>query len=231
MIGRLSEDQIQALRRIDTCTVANAIESFDRRLRNEGYTDSSVRCLFPEYPAMVGYAVTVTMRSASPPPLGERNYLDRTDWWQSLMGCPTPRIVVIQDVDERPGSGSLLGAVHCAILRSLGCVGAVTNGAVRDVHVVRTSGFSLFAGHLAASHAYAHVVSIGDEVKVGGLQVRCGDLLHGDAHGVISVPLEVAAAIPGAAVRVVEQDNRVIALCQSQDFTIEKLRAAISASH
>jgi len=231
MIGKLSEDQIQALRQIDTCTVANAIESFNRRLRNEGYTNSSVRCLFPEHPAMVGYAVTVTMCSASPPPMGERNYLDRTDWWQSLMGFPAPRIVVIQDVDEQPGSGSLLGAVHCAILRSLGCVGAVTNGAVRDVHAVRASGFSLFASQLAASHAYAHVVSIGEKVKVGGLDVRSGDLLHGDAHGVISVPMEVAAAIPEVAKKMIEQDNRVIALCESKEFTIEKLRAAISASH
>ena len=55
----LTPEQLEALRRLDTCTVSNAVETFGLRLRNEGYTDASIRCLFPHLPAMVGHAVTV----------------------------------------------------------------------------------------------------------------------------------------------------------------------------
>ncbi len=46
----LTSEQLQALRSLDACTLANAIETFHVRLRNEGFVDASVRCLFPELP-------------------------------------------------------------------------------------------------------------------------------------------------------------------------------------
>ena len=43
----LTSEQLEILRRLDACTLANAIETFHERLRNEGFADNSVRCLFP----------------------------------------------------------------------------------------------------------------------------------------------------------------------------------------
>ncbi|MBI3877365.1 MAG: RraA family protein, partial [Verrucomicrobia bacterium] len=128
----LTPELLEALRRTDTCTVSNAIESFDVRLRNEGFTNGSIRCLFPERRPMVGHAVTVKIRCSSPPPQGH-GYFDRTDWWDYLLTIAAPRVLVVQDVDLQPGTGSFLGEVHANILLALGCVGVVTNGAVRDV--------------------------------------------------------------------------------------------------
>src|SRR5260221_10647803 len=104
MNPRVTSDQLAALRRLDTCAVANAIETFSVRLRNEGYCcDASVRCLFPKLPVICGHAVTVKIRCSSPPPnVKEHSYLDRNDWWNELLKIPAPRVVVIQDVDERP---------------------------------------------------------------------------------------------------------------------------------
>ena len=65
MIEALSAEQLEALRRLDACTVADAIETFGLRLRNEGFTDGSVRCLFPHLKPTVGYAGTI--KSAAPP--------------------------------------------------------------------------------------------------------------------------------------------------------------------
>jgi len=230
MSGPLSPEQLEALRRLDACAVANAIETFQQRLRNEGFTDGSVRCLFPRLEPMVGYAATIRIRGSAPPTAGRR-HLDRTDWWDYILSLPAPRVVVAQDVATRPGLGSLFGAVHVNILRALGCVGAVTNGSMRDIPVVERLGFQLFSGAVSVSHAYVHIIEIGEPVEVGGLKIVSGDLLHGDLHGLQTVPLNLAPQIPAAAARIAEQERALIALCQSPDFSLDKLRAAISNDH
>lgn len=110
-------------------------------MRNEGFADSSVRSMFAHFPPMVGYAVTGTIRTAATPTV-VHSFYDRTDWWNHLLAVPEPRVIVVQDIDAQPGLGSFLGEVHANILRALGCVGAVTNGAVRDLPAVRPSAFS-----------------------------------------------------------------------------------------
>jgi regulator of RNase E activity RraA len=155
------------------------------------------------------------------------NYFDRTDWWNHLLTVPEPRVIVVQDIDEQPGLGALLGEVHTNILRALGCVGAVTNGAVRDLPAVEGLGFHLFAGHVAVSHAYAHIVDFGSPVEVGGLTVRDADLIHGDRHGILSIPLEIAAEIPAVAAQILQMETRIVSLCQSPQFSLEKLRALL----
>lgn len=226
MNAPLSPLQLDALRQLDTCTVANAIETFNVRLRDVGFADGSVRCLFPKLPPLVGYAATVRIRCAGPPAEG-RVAVERTEWWNQLLAVPGPRVVVIQDVSERPGFGSFIGEVHARVLQALGCVGVVTNGSVHDLPGVEAAGFRLFAGGVAVSHAYVHIVDFGGPVEVGGLKVKPGDLLHADQHGVLSVPPEIAAAIPAAAARLLERERKVIALCQSKDFTLEQLRDAV----
>jgi regulator of RNase E activity RraA len=218
-------EDFDALRRLDTCTVSNAIEAFKLRLRNAGFANSRVRCVFEDLPPMVGYAATARLRSGEPPITG--SYHDRTDWWNSILRVPAPRIAVLQDLDEPPGVGAFLGDMNAAILIALGCVGYVTNGAVRELPRVRDMGLHLFAGNVAVSHAYAHIFDFGSPVNVGGLEVRPGDLLHGDRHGLLTVPREIAAEIPPVAARLRQGEQRVIDSCRSQEFSVEKLRQAL----
>ncbi len=226
MAPPVSSEHLAALRALDTCTVANAVETFDVRLRNEGFADRSIRCLAPGAMPLLGYAATVRIRCSNPPMRGH-GYPDRTDWWNSLLTLPAPRVVVIQDVDESHGTGGFIGEVHAAILAALGCAGVVTNGAVRDLPAIEGTGFHLFASGLAVSHAYVHIVDFGHPVEVGGLAVKPGDLLHGDIHGVLNVPLEIATAIPAVAARLQSQEKQVLDLCRSTEFSLDKLRAAV----
>jgi len=218
----IAVEHLDALRRLDTCTVSNAIETFQVRLRNAGFADSRVRCVFEDLPPMVGYAATARLRSGEPPIAGF--YHDRTDWWNSILQIPAPRIAVLEDLDEPPGVGAFLGDMHAAILRALGCVGYATNGAVREVPRIKDLGLQLFAGNVAVSHAYAHIFDFGSVVKVGGLEVRPGDLLHGDRDGLLTVPKKIAAEIPAVAAKLQAAEHRVIGLCRSQEFSVEKLR-------
>jgi 4-hydroxy-4-methyl-2-oxoglutarate aldolase len=221
-----NQNLIQSLARLDSCTVANAIETFDVRLRNTGFTDASVRCIFGELPPMVGYAATARVRTSEPPMEGS-NYFDRTDWWNHILTIPAPRIVVVEDTDAHPGLGSFIGELHANILLALGCVGVVTNGAVRDLRAVRAAGFQLFAGNVSVSHSYAHIFDFGRPVQVGRMKVTPGDLLHGDLHGAQTIPLEIADRIADVAHEMNERERHLIALCHSKDFTIEEIRETL----
>ena len=191
----LTEEELDALRQFDTCMVANAIEIFHVRLRNTGFADASIRCMFLDAPPMVGYAATARLRSGEPPIVGGR-FHDRADFWNSILEIPAPRILVLEDMDDPPGRGAFVGDMHAAILKALGCIGYLTNGAVRELPAIRTMGVALFAGSVAVSHAYAHIFDLGATVTVGGMEVRQGNLLHGDRHGVLTVPVEFATKIP-----------------------------------
>ena len=216
---------LEELRRLSTCVVASSIETFGVRLPNVGFTDSSVRCFFPDFPPVIGYAVTAKIRSTAPPMSGAYYYW-RTDWWKVILTIPAPRIVVVEDEDRPPGLGAFVGEVHANILRSLGCVALVTNGAVRDLPEVRASGFQLFGGNVSVSHAYSHISSFGDTVQVGQLKIKPGELLLGDLHGVVSIPLEVAAEVPAVAQGIIKRRHHVIGLCRAENFTIDKLDEA-----
>jgi hypothetical protein len=53
-------------------------------------------------------------------------------------------------------------------------------------------------------------------------------LLHGDLHGVQSIPLALARLVPAVAARIGAREQSLIALCRSADFTLEKLRAFLA---
>jgi len=218
----LTEEELNALRQFDTCMIANAVETFNVRLRNTGFTDGSIRCMFDDAAPMVGYAATAKLRTGDPPIAGT-TYSDRGDLWNRILEIPSPRILVLEDMDHAPGRGAFVGDMHAAILKALGCIGYVTNGAVRELPAIRAMGIQLFAGSVAVSHAYAHIFDIGAPIKVGGMEVHPGDLLHGDRHGVAMVPLQIAAAVPGVAANLREAEQKVIEFCQHSDFSVAKL--------
>lgn len=221
--------RLEQYRRLTTCLVSSAIETFRVRLPNTGFADSNIRCIFEDQPPMAGYAATARMRSSNPrmEPGKSYDYYDRTDWWNNILSIPAPRVVVIEDVDVPAGVGALIGEVHANILLALGCVGVVTNGAVRDLPDIRPTEFQMFAGNVAVSHAYAHIFDFGSKVEVGGLEVRPGDLMHADCHGVQTVPLEIAQEVPEVAREIRQRRQHLIGLRRSSDFTLEKMRQAI----
>jgi 4-hydroxy-4-methyl-2-oxoglutarate aldolase len=217
---------LDQLRSLSSCVVASAIETFGVRLRNTGFTNSSIYCIFEDFPPVVGYASTARIRSADPPMEGH-SYYDRGEWWESLRAIPAPRVAVIEDVDTPPGLGAFIGDVHANILRALECSGLVSNGAVRDIPEVAKIKFPMFAGNVSVSHAYAHVFDFGGTVEIAGLTVRPGDLIHGDLHGVQTIPHEIANQVPARALEILRQRKDLNALCHSQDFSLETLRRKI----
>jgi regulator of RNase E activity RraA len=221
LIPPLDPAILDALKRFDSPTLSNAIETFEVRPRDEGYMSMDIRCIFPELGPMVGYAATGTIRAKSDP--GRPAHGDQSALYRHVREVPGPRVVVVQDLDEPPGRGSLWGEVNATIFGALGCAGCVTDGCVRDLKEARAMGFHFFARGPGVSHAYVRVESAGRPVTVGGLRVSPGDLLHADQHGVLLIPHEIAGEVPAAAARVIAAEQGLLSWVRSSEFDADEL--------
>jgi len=219
MTDYLTKEELEGLRRWPTCGISNAIELFNIRQRNEGFMLPEIKCVFPELGSMIGYAVTAVITADS----SEGRRIQPPDWWEQIQKIPGPKVVVIHDIDQ-PVVGSFWGEVNSNIYKALGCVGTVTDGSVRDLNEVKELGFHFFSSCISVSHAYVHLVEVSIPVKVGGLVVKPGDLIMGDQHGVLSIPLEIARDVPKAAELVEDWERPIINFCKSRDFTVGGLK-------
>ncbi len=188
---------LNKLAKYDTATICNVIELFDVRPHAVGFMDGRIRSAFPEMGPMVGYATTATFRSAAIS-RGVDIYGALEAQLSEMASLPGPSIVVFQDLDD-PAVGATFGEIMCSVYQAFRSVGLITSGGGRDLASVRKLGFPVFTGSTICSHAYSHLVDIGKAVRVGGLVVHSGDLLHGDADGVTSVPIDLAADVADAA--------------------------------
>ncbi len=217
---------LETLRKIPSCSIANAIETFSVQPRNVGFMGPEIKSVFPKMGHMIGYAATAKIAADAPP----SSYMNvpRTDWVDSLMKIPAPRVLVLEDIDYPNPIGSFWGEVQANLHRALGAVGTVTNGGVRDLDEMQEVGFFAFASCVLVSHAYVHITDVGVPVKVGGLEVNPGDIIQGDQHGVIKVPRDIAADIPEAVKRVESNEQELIGYANSPDFTVEGLKEMLS---
>ena len=184
---------LKLLAQFDTPTISNAIELFEVRPRNEGYMDARIRACFPEMPPLAGYASTATMRCAAPRREGDV-YSSLDEQVARFSELPGPPVVVFQDLDDPPVAATF-GEIMCTTYQAFGAVGLITSGAARDLEQVRRLGFAVFSNGAICSHGYSHVVDVHQPVRVGGQTVRPGDLIHADANGVTTIPLEIAGEV------------------------------------
>ena len=185
------------LGQFDTPTICNVIELFEVRPRDRGYMDHRIRCAFPDMAPMVGLAATAAFRSAGLPS-GKDVYGSLEDQIEVFEELDGPPVVVYQDLDDPPAA-AVFGEVMCTTYRAFGAVGLVTNGAGRDLDQVRALDFPVFTGSTISAHGYCRTLHVGLQVRVGGLVVDQGDLLHGDRNGVTSIPRSIASEAAEAA--------------------------------
>jgi regulator of RNase E activity RraA len=224
----LTPEDFAALRRIPSPTVANAIETFNVRPRGQGVSDARVRCQFPEFGVLVGYACTATIVSAEPVPAKRR--VKRTDYWEYTRRQVGPKVTVIQDLSKVPG-GAYWGEVNSSIHLALGSAGVITNGWVRDLDEVHATGFHLFSSGVSVSHGFAHLEDFELPVELFGMTVNPGDLVHADRHGAVVIPHEIAAEIAQAAAEIERAEKKMLDLCRSKKFSIAELDKLISPDY
>src|SRR5262249_50031823 len=176
--------------------------------RTAGYMDGRIQACFPRMPPMVGYASTATFRSAFPPRAGDV-YAGLGEEIASFVELPGPAVVVFQDLDS-PAASATFGEVMCSSYKAFGAAGLITSGAGRDLLQVEALGFPCFTNGTICSHGYCHILQINVQVHVGGILVKSGDLLHGDANGVTTIPLTIASAVAQACPEYVKAEAAVL---------------------
>ena len=220
-VPAISEEVLTFLKGVDSPTISNAIESFKVRDRTEGFIGGEVRSLFPEMPPMVGVALTVTMTNTPGAIAGREN------WWrmyEALSQVPAPSVLVVQDISGAPSRCALAGEVMVTLAMRLGAVGMVTDGGLRDVHEVRPLGFGYFARYVVVSHGNYGVVDVGEPVTLDGQEVRTGDILHGDANGIVIVPRQVLDGLAEAVQEVRTRERATMDFINGPEFTIAEAR-------
>jgi regulator of RNase E activity RraA len=229
--GPLPASTLEALARYDTPTICNAMEIVAPERRLVGYTTKPLVCPFPDLPPMVGYARTVTIRSVLASGLTPAEQSARRIAYYEYVGTGVgPRISVIQDIDGADvGYGAFWGEVQSAVHKALGCLGVITDGSIRDIPQW-ASGFQALAGSIGPSHAYVHADNFGGEVRVAGMTVRCGDLIHADRHGAVVIPIDVAAKLPDAAELCGRRETPILDIARSPDFSLARLKEALARS-
>jgi len=223
----LTPSEIEELKQFTTPTIANALELFGSWDRCSGIMAVRIKPLFPNMKPIVGYACT-SLLAARQRAQGKL-YADWPDYWRYVLTIPEPRISVGQDIDPAPSVGSIWGEVQANIHLALGCVGAVVEGAMRDLDEMQALGFPCFARDVTISHGFAHFVDFGNPVDVGGVIVQSGDLIHADRHGVMVIPREAAPHLSKLCHKIVQAESRLLAVVKDrQNFSVEVLTRAFA---
>ncbi len=221
----VSQATLDRLRQFDTPTISNVIELFDVVPRNRGFLDGRVKSNYPSLPPMVGFASTAAFRSDAPPQGGDA-YASMEAQVARFAQLPGPAVVVFEDLDDPP-VGAVFGEIMCTAYQAFGSVGLVTNGGGRDLEQVAALRYPVFTGSTICSHAYCHILHLGLPVRVGGVTIQEGELLHGDANGVTTVPRAIAAAVAELAAEFVAAEKIVLDYLRGSDKkTPEGLAAA-----
>ena len=190
MAKRLSNEELEGLRRWNTPTIYNGWEQITKRNADrDGFNLEETRDFMPQMGAMIGYAVTVQCRPGNPehPKANPNGWDEYRDYVASVEG---PKVVIVQDLDKPDTYGSFWGEVNANIHLTLGCVGTVTDGAVRDVDEMTAAGFKAIGRRMCVGHAHSFPVKWNCEVEVFGRKVLPGQLVHADKHGFLVIPDE-----------------------------------------
>ena len=215
----LPSSVLDALRKFDTPTICNVLELFDARSRTSGYMDGRIAPCFPHLPPMVGYAVTASFRAGAVPRGGDV-YAGLDKQVKLLADIPGPKVVVFQDLDD-PMVAATFGEVMCTTYKAFGCVGLITSGAGRDLDQVQPLDFPCFTAGTICSHGYCQIVELDVPVRVGGVWVNPGDLLHGDRNGVTTIPTELAAATAEGCVGLADAEAVVLNYLKAASATAD----------
>ena len=220
---------LEKLKTYDTPTICNALEIVDPGRRLTGFTVKPLVCPFPSLPP------DRRLRQDGDDPHHARARARRQEareqriaYYEYIAAKPAPGIMVIQDLDGADvGFGAFWGEVMSAVHKGLGLLGVVTDGCIRDIDQW-APGFQALAGSIMPSHAHVHLHDFGKEVRVAGMLVRSGDIVHADRHGAVTIPEALAAKIPAACDLLARKEAVILEMARAPGFNVAKLREALA---
>jgi 4-hydroxy-4-methyl-2-oxoglutarate aldolase len=222
-----TREQLAELAEFDTPTVSNVVATYpDDPLclglynpwSQDWYTDRRVECMYPDLGPRVGHAVTCVYGMPDPG-FDELSFIDVAD---ALETSPAPTVLALEQdfPDEVADEVGLTGGNMTTAMQSLGCVGCVTDGPVRDIEEVRPMEFQYLATGTAPGHGEMAVHAVNVPVSISGMDVAPGELVHMDSNGAVKFPAD----------RLDDVLENVRALEEREEALQEQVAAATSAA-
>ena len=213
---------------VDTPTVCNAIEVVQGKRGFAAFTRGTMICTEPGC-AVVGYAVTARIAALAPSSEAtEVIRARRIAYYRAMHDGPRPSIAVVEDTDFPHCIGAYWGEVNTTIHQGFGMAGALTNGVVRDLGDL-PHGFPVIAGSIGPSHGFVHVVDLGQPVRILGLAIAQGDLIHADRHGALVIPPAVIPLLAAAIRKMQATERLILDPARMPGFDFDKFEAAWAA--
>jgi len=214
------------LQGFDTPTIVNALEIVRGSRFVTGFTRQRLIACNDKLPPIVGYARTASIRSSTPFDAASRKE-KLLAYYDHVAAAPGPTVTIIQEVDHQPGVGAFWGEVNTNVHWGLGCKGAVTNGSMRDLDAMNPQ-FLCLAATLSPSHAWVHVVDVGQRVDVLGMVVVPNDLVHADRHGAVVFTPAEAEKLPAAIDLMARKEKVMLDAARAPGFNPQKIREAMA---
>jgi 4-hydroxy-4-methyl-2-oxoglutarate aldolase len=221
----MSENWIEYLKTVDSPTLSNAIEVLKVRPRRDGFVPLQIRCLFPEFGRMCGYAVTAQVESVTESePFDIGMFIEL---YKAVESSPKPAVIALQEIGGYPDFAAHCGEVMATFFTRLGAVGLVSDCGVRDLPEVRALGFQYFARGTVVSHASFRIVRTGVPVNICGLTIAPQDLLHGDENGLVSVPRGHDPELVAAVEQIRNRERQIMNWVRSEKFSLGDFRGVV----
>ena len=219
-----TREDLERLAQWDTPTICNGLEFTSPERRTVGFTTEHMHAADRRLKPIVGLARVGTLRAREVP---RGPVADRRDWYDYVGDADLPTVVVLQDLDDRPGYGAFWGEVNTTVHHALGAQGCVTNGSFRDCDMLM-EGFQIIGGRIGPSHAHVHIVDFGKPVNVFGMNVAHDDVVHADFHGAVVIPADAVTRLPDAIALCTRREKVLLDVCHEPGFTPARLREALA---
>lgn len=225
----IKDSLLALLRKVDTPTVCNAIETAQGKRGFSAFTRGTMLSSAPEDPPVVGFARTAKIAGLQPPTEpADIIKARRMEYYRSMSSGPRPALAVIEDTDYPDCISAWWGEVNTTIHSGLGLSGALTNGVMRDLGDLAPD-FPVIAGSVGPSHGFVHVREVGTPVNIFGMTVEQDDLVHADRHGALVVPHDVIPGLESAIDKLIATEQIILGPAREPDFDMAKLEAAWTA--
>lgn len=221
------QETLEELEQFDTPSISNVVATYpDDPLclglynpwSEDWYTNQTIKCMYPDLGPCAGYAVTCVYGMPDPN-FDQLSFMDVAD---ALDESPTPTVLALEQdfPPEVAGKVGLTGGNMTAAMESLGCVGCVSNGPVRDIDEIRPMNFQYLATGVSPGHGDMAVHAVNIPVSISGMDVAPGEIIHMDENGAVKFPADRADDVL----------NNVQELEEREDELQERVRNASSAA-
>ena len=224
----MDADLLKLLRSVDTPTVCNAIETAQGRRGFNAFTRGTMLASDPGG-VMVGYARTARIRALAPPTeAAEVIRARRMAYYRYMSEGPRPAVCVVQDLDVPNAIGAYWGEINTNIHKAFGLAGTLTDGVMRDLGDLAED-YPVVAGSIGPSHGFVHVVDFDRPVRIHGMEVTPGDLVHADRHGAVVIPADIAAGLTDAIAKMQASEKIVLDAVRNKTIGFAEFETAWAA--